>query len=266
MLGFDALGRLALGQGGETAVSNIVLVADAGSYSTTGTAISFKLGEAAASGSYAITGNAAVFGANFITSAGSYAVTGVNIDFDAALLGVAGSYAISGVDTGGLDTTFVATAGSYSLTGNATLFDTALLAVSGSYSITGSNALLPIDWLAESGSYEITLGQYELIRTGDETEQVYGGVGHYLEALLAKQKLERITKRRPPPAQVQRLPQLRPFVVQQPVQQPGFGVLTNPDALAGQYEAKALQAQQQAAAELQRRRNRRALAVLMLAA
>lgn len=224
MLGFDALGRLALGQIRQDGAVAVVITASAGAYTLTGNAITLNTTLAASAGAYVFTGNAALFNTSMAVSAGSFSLTGNAVSFNAGLVAGAGAYALSGVDTA-----------------------------------------FAVNFVASGGTITITSGDHTLTRTGDETEQVYGGVGHYLEELAKKRKLEKITRRNPPPI-VQRPPELRPFAVSQPEQQPDFGVLTNPDALAGQYEAQAMQAQQMAAAEQQRQRNRRALAVLLLAA
>ena len=77
MLGFDALGRLALGQLPRSSV--IALPAAAGSFSVSGQAASFNLSEvAAASGSYALIGVSTSFKASFANiAANSYALTSV---------------------------------------------------------------------------------------------------------------------------------------------------------------------------------------------
>jgi hypothetical protein len=221
MLGFDALGRLALGQIGHAGAVAVTLTADTGAYTYTGNGATFTTTLVGAVTPYVLTGNAAVFTTTMPVASTSYALTGNGASFNVTL---------------------AATAGAFALSGGAAAFDT--------------------NFSVSAASFVVSSGTHTLIRTGDETEQVYGGVGHYLEELAKRRQLEKITKRRPVPV-VQRLPELRPLAIPQPVEQPAYSVLSNPDALVAQYEA---QAQQMAAAEMQRQRNRRALAVLLLAA
>lgn len=66
MLGFDALGSLALGQLGRGGVTNTTMAALAGSYVVTGNAALFSVNMASAVGSYLVTGNAAELCRDFI--------------------------------------------------------------------------------------------------------------------------------------------------------------------------------------------------------
>jgi hypothetical protein len=72
LLGFDAIGRLALGQ--ITTNIGFVLSANAGSYASTGAAATFRITENAAAGSYSLTGFPSSY--NFGLLTGAYVITG----------------------------------------------------------------------------------------------------------------------------------------------------------------------------------------------
>jgi hypothetical protein len=130
MLGFDALGRLALGEGILVGVTNTILSAAAGSFAETGIAASFSVLEATGGTSYALTGNAAAFQPQLHGVAASYAETGNAAAFAVLLPGVGASYAL----TGGAATfaARLATGGaSYAETGNAAAFSVLLTTISG---------------------------------------------------------------------------------------------------------------------------------------
>jgi hypothetical protein len=76
LLGFDALGRLALGQLSTIGLTNTVLAAGAGSYAIAGQAAVFKPTQLSGSGVLAVTGNPAAFGAALSGSTRGYAITG----------------------------------------------------------------------------------------------------------------------------------------------------------------------------------------------
>ena len=58
MLGFDALGRLALGQGAELAASNVVLITNAGSFLFGGKVAVFQFNQPVTPQSYVLGGQA----------------------------------------------------------------------------------------------------------------------------------------------------------------------------------------------------------------
>src|SRR5580658_5566469 len=89
LLGFDAPGRLALGEGILVpAVTDTVLNASAGSYGLTGSAVTFDVTGltilSAAAGSYAVTGNAATFSAttSALTPDAGFGYGSVNLRLD----------------------------------------------------------------------------------------------------------------------------------------------------------------------------------------
>lgn len=74
MLGFDATGRLALGQVRSSITT--ILVANAASFTYTGNAATFKISMPPAVASFALTGNAASFTVTMPSSVASFIVNG----------------------------------------------------------------------------------------------------------------------------------------------------------------------------------------------
>jgi hypothetical protein len=209
MLGFDALGRLALGQGPDQAATNAVLVAGTGTYAVTGTAIGLNVGEAASAGSFSLTGVSAGFTASLAAAAGAYAFAGVSVSLAIGETAAVGSYSLTGT-TASFRTSFASLTGGCNLTGVAATFDTRLAGVSGSYVLAGHAASEPIVEIAAGGAYAITPVPTPLIRTGGDVDQVYGGIGHYLEQIEQAKQLARITRKTPAPIVHAIRPQLQP--------------------------------------------------------
>jgi hypothetical protein len=89
MLGFDALGRLALGQ--IASATNTAMPAAVGSFALTGIASSFKVALPAAAAGYVFTGNGAPLDRSFPAGTGIYLLTGsdtaIVVDLDRASIG-----------------------------------------------------------------------------------------------------------------------------------------------------------------------------------
>lgn len=220
MLGFDALGRLALAEI-PRAAQTVVLSAASGVYTVAGYASGFKATGAAAPGAYLITGHAA-----------------------------------QRVDWARSDS------GAYSLTGHdATL---AAKADSGSYAITGSDVLFGARFVAESGSYTLTLGNFELRRTGYDYPSDQYGIGHIKLAMEEARRRARVVRTAPYPVLRQlpllRAPQPAPLQVA-PIQ----GLIDNSEFIDRLAAAEQAQAEQQQAAKRMQARNR-AITALLLAA
>ncbi len=143
-----------------------VLVAEAGSYSITGTATTLRrnLPLVADAGSYAITGTTATLRRNLplVASAGSYSIAGTNASLlhRWKLAAGVGSYIITGADASlNKGQRLIAGAGSYDLTGtDASIFHNwKLAAAAGSYALTGTNATLTrnLPLIAGAGSYAV---------------------------------------------------------------------------------------------------------------
>ncbi|MGM4967428.1 hypothetical protein AB7714_28300 [Tardiphaga sp. 1201_B9_N1_1] len=206
---FDALGRLALGQVGFPPASVVYLIADAGAYTITGNATAGRGRVAAGSGAYALSGSSTGFATRGVSAAGSYSLTGSPAGLSAKLLASSGAYALSG-QPALWKSNFVLGAGAYVLTGGSNVLNPRLGALPGSYLITGSPIVTHLVMLADVGRYTITPGYSELRRTGGEYDQVYGGIGHYLEEVQRLKQLDAITRKVPPPVVRQSRPLIEP--------------------------------------------------------
>lgn len=78
MLGFDALGRQAIGQAGALTT---ILTASAASFTLTGQSVTFRISQTSGVGAYTVTGNAAPFVIYMTTLPTSFAVTGNTVFF-----------------------------------------------------------------------------------------------------------------------------------------------------------------------------------------
>jgi len=94
LLGFDALGRLALGQLPKSSL--IVLPAAAGSFALTGNAVTFKVTEAIAVGSFALSGVSTSFNITENVGAGSFAFTGIAASLRPTVVAVTGAFVLTG--------------------------------------------------------------------------------------------------------------------------------------------------------------------------
>lgn len=92
LLGFDAIGRLSLGQ----IRQQPSLAAASGSFALSGVSTSFKLSEAASAATFALTGKPAPIGLGLSTVTGSYSVTGSAVSFKVSESIAAGSFVITG--------------------------------------------------------------------------------------------------------------------------------------------------------------------------
>jgi hypothetical protein len=255
MLGFDALGRLALGQGADQAASNVILVAGTGTYAVTGTAIGLNVGETASAGSFALTAISASFTASLAAAAGAYALTGVSASSAIGETAAVGSYSLTGT-TASFMTSFASVTGAYNLTGIAATFGPQLASTSGSYVLAGYAASEPIVGIAAGGAYAITPVPTPLIRTGGDIDQVYGGIGHYLEQIEQAKQLARITRKTPAPIVHEIRPQLQP-----PASPP---IAPQPPAVdRGAIAAQRLAEQQAAQARILKRRRQEAEILLL---
>jgi hypothetical protein len=193
MLGFAALGRLALGQA--RAASATLIAASAGSYTLTGQAALFSISVPLGAGAFTLTGNDAVFPVSMPAAAGSYALTGQALTLAAAASIYCSPYpanrarfvgfsALGGAALGqgsslSIGTTYTlrgsdiavafgmaASAGSYTLTGSdARLVEGYVLsALGGSYSIAGQDAQFSVSVPLEAGSYTLSGQVIDLTR------------------------------------------------------------------------------------------------------
>jgi hypothetical protein len=174
-----------------------------------------------------------------------------------------GVYSIAGQAAGG-PSALAAAAGSHSITGGAAIFREAFSALAGGYVVSGTAALFPAFMRGDGGAYIITFGEVSLRRSGGEYDQVYGGIGHYLEAIERARQLAKITRKTPAPIVHDIGPRLQPPAPVAPPLPP----VNVPAAEAQAFEVQALAAQrlaeQQArqAALLKRRRQTAELLLL----
>lgn len=95
MLGFDAVGRLALGQLPRGSVT-ATLTAAAGSFTVTGFAVTFSIVEAAAAGSLALSGVTTAFTVKSPISAGAFASAGVAAVLTPTVNAATGAFTMNG--------------------------------------------------------------------------------------------------------------------------------------------------------------------------
>jgi hypothetical protein len=258
MLGFEALGRLALGEIPQAA-QNVTLAADPGAYIITGNATAGLIGEGAQSGSYAVTGYPA--GLAGTADHGAYALTGNVIAFSADFVASDGAYALTGSAA-----TFMpveaAASGQYAVAGTAA--EQRFASEPGYYEIAGNAIVLPVVLLAEPGSYSLTLGNYELRRTGYDYAPDQYGIGHIQLAMVEARRLSQVVKSTPYPI-VSKLPRLVPQPAAPASILPIGGLIDNSDLLDHLAAQRQQMVAQQAQKAKQQARNR-AVAVLLLAA
>jgi hypothetical protein len=255
---FDAFGRLAFGQVSAGASLVVTLPASTGAYVITGNGVTLRGNVAASGGSYVISGSPVVFSGRMPGVSGSYTLSGSSAGFATRLSSAAGSYAITG-QPAAFRSKWAAQGGAYTLSGPAIPLTPTLTAISGSYVLTGLSTVTHTVMLADTGLYVITPGYSELRRTGGEYDQVYGGIGHYLEEVQRLKQLDAITRKVPPPV----VRQSRPLIEKR---QPAPVAKPQPfdfQALADQAIAHQPDGQEQAV--IAKRRKQEAEILLLLA-
>ncbi|WP_342711512.1 hypothetical protein AAFG13_06630 [Bradyrhizobium sp. B124] len=96
MLGFDAIGRLALGQVKQTGPVNISLPAATGSFALAGVAVTFKLLEVATAGGYVLAGVAAGGKITETASSGAFALSLKAAPFNRKISAAPGAFTLTG--------------------------------------------------------------------------------------------------------------------------------------------------------------------------
>jgi hypothetical protein len=191
------------------------LTADAGSYGLAGAAATYGDAQACVTGDYLISGFSVAFTDRLAPSAGSYAVTGTAAAFGQAFAAAAGSYGLSSIATS-FAAREAATAGAYALAGVPVAEAIGGRATVGAYALTGRATADTIAMVGGAAAYAWTLApvtRYTLSRTGDDVDQVYGGIGHYLVELEEKRRLAAITRTTPPPIDRTTQPIFRPVAI-----------------------------------------------------
>lgn len=120
MPGFDAIGRLALGEAPATTAT--FMTAAAGAFTLTGIAAVFKVTMPETVGTYALTGIADAFRVTMAEAAGAYTETGPATLFQINFASVVGAYIFTGQGAAFVVGAVPAAAGSYLLTGQAVTF------------------------------------------------------------------------------------------------------------------------------------------------
>lgn len=156
----------------------------------------------------------------------------------------------------------VSASGSFALTGVSASFKISAAEAPGSYSIASVGASLSVAMPAAGTSYTLTMFGAPLSRTGDNTDQVYGGIGHYLEEVERLKSLQKITRKTPAPivqAPAMPLAPLAPL--------PSATIAPQPPAIDLQTIAAQRMAAQQALAQQAAiaKRRRQAIELLLLA-
>lgn len=255
MLGFDALGRLALGQLSDQSASTAVLEADAGSYVISGNATGGGSSLLAAPGSYLVVGNGGSFSSRLISDPGAYTIAGDAVGFAITAQLQAGAYSYTGSVAAGVSD-LAADSGSYLLAGGSEQFRTDFVALSGSYAIGPAPTAFQVSWPVTSGAYTVTLGEFELRRYGGDYEPGYAGIGHYLEEQVRLRKLAKIVRKTPRPV-VSAVPALPQITSVPDVRRIEAGILNG---------AHVLQDNQPNTAAIRKQAQRRAALALLLAA
>ncbi|WP_316196294.1 MULTISPECIES: hypothetical protein [unclassified Bradyrhizobium] len=209
LLGFDAIGRQALGElpHGQQAV---VLTTGSGSFAMGEQGAGFSIAEAAVVGSIALTGVTATFRVAWPETVGAFASAGVAAPFKVSEAAVTGALALNGASvTTSQD--WPAPGTSIAVTFESAPLVPAVIASPGAFALAGFAANEPIVEVAAGASVAITFNSAELVRTGYDYEVTLGGVGHYrLEMERAKQ-LARITRKAPPPVDLRSAPKFEPI-------------------------------------------------------
>ena len=139
LLGFDAIGRSALGALARGAATNTVFRVDVGSFALVGQPAAFKSLAASNSGTYAWSGNGAGFAMGLPAARGDYATLGGIVAFRPGMPTDAGTFGWSGQPA--LATArFVSPGTSYSISGQATPGVVSISVGPGSYVMSGSDA------------------------------------------------------------------------------------------------------------------------------
>jgi hypothetical protein len=210
MLGFDSLGRLAVGQGTDQVSSSAALIADAGLYTISGIPTAFGGNFSVGVEAYTINGQSSDVAARFTVGAGAYSAIGSAALFPDRFSAGSGLYAVNGSGIA-FKSGMPSLAGDYSVIGNAIVERVSLPAPSGSYTMVGGTDFAPVAMAADGAAYAVTFGDFTLARTGGEFDQVYGGIGHYREELERQRQAARITRSTPHPIVRAFQPQFRSF-------------------------------------------------------
>lgn len=253
LLGFDAIGRWALGQ--NPANKNAALIAGAGAVSSSGQAASFALSQAVAAGALALSGVTVTFQVTAPEAGSAFALSGATTAFKVSELALTGSFALNGVAATTAQVWPVAGT-SYALTYRPAPLVPALVASPGAFQVAGVSANDTVLEAAAGAVVLVSPSPTALVRTGDDYDFKLGGVGHYLLEMEEAKRLAAITRDPPPPIDRRTAPI--------------FGPLGRPQSVppAPAVDMRAVQAQRMEAEKLavQAAKKRRELEAILLLA
>lgn len=145
LLGFDALGRWALGQ--LPGSSNAALIAGTGSFALQGQVSTFRIAEAEGAGAFGFAGIASQFKLGGGSAVGSYALTGRGVAFNFSVANTAGGYVLTGTASRDLIGEPVNPAGAIVLSGLPATYAIAFATTAASFGSSGSAAALRRDFV-----------------------------------------------------------------------------------------------------------------------
>ncbi|MGJ5074566.1 hypothetical protein [Bradyrhizobium oligotrophicum] len=209
LLGFDALGRLALGDLPH-AQQAVVLTAGLGSLAVAGKAAGFSIAETAAAGSTALSGVTATFRVAWPETAAAFALSSAAASFTISEAAVTGSVALGG---GPVATSQIwpAAATSVAVTFEAAPLVPAIIASPGAFQATAIAANDTVLEAAAGAVVVLSPSPTYLVRTGDDHEFKLGGVGHFRLELERAKQLATITRKTPPPVDFRTTPTFEPI-------------------------------------------------------
>ncbi|WP_315729032.1 hypothetical protein [Bradyrhizobium sp. SZCCHNS2015] len=242
LLGFDALGRKALGELPH-AQQSVVLTADVGSLVLAGNAAGFSIVEAASAGSVALSGVTATFRVAWPEAGAVFASVGAAASFAVSEAAVTGSVALGGVPVA-TSQTWRAAGASVAVTFEPALLVPAVIASPGALQATAIAANDTVLEAAAGAVVVLSPSPTDLVRTGDDHEFKLGGVGHFRLELERAKQLARITRKVPPPVDLRTASKFKSIRVPQSVL-PATGT----DLSAGQFQHLASQMRVVAAAK-----------------
>ncbi|WP_316219391.1 hypothetical protein [Bradyrhizobium sp. SZCCHNR2026] len=208
LIGFDALGRQALGElpNGQQAA---VLAGAAGSFGFTGQVAGFSIAEDAMPGSIALSGVTATFRVAWPETVAAFASAGAAASFKVSEATVTGSVAFGVVP--------VATSQTWPVPGSSLVVSyrpaslvPAINASPSAFMAAGFAANDTVIEAAAGAMVVLSPSPTELVRTGDDYEFKLGGVGHFRLELERAKQLARITRKLPPPIDLRTAPKFEP--------------------------------------------------------
>ena len=147
LLGFDASGRLALGQLYRIGATNTVLTAAPGAYAATGQIAAFKAAHAGSAAAFVTAGSVTILRTAFATSQGAHLASGVAATFSVRLLAGAGGNSIA-ANAAAFATKMLSSAASFSMSGQNARFGPSIGSSTGTYAVVGLDAVYTRDFEA----------------------------------------------------------------------------------------------------------------------